>query len=453
MNIPINPGNFSGLAAVAGNGRAPNLSLPIPGSEGFKRQQALNAQLGQMGSSIAKAMGGQGGGGAQGPAQQQVDPKMALALAKFEEQKQNNQFAQEMKQQEMAERKRQFDLKIQQNAYEQARTDKAGEIEAKAAAGMSYLQLTPEEQEADETRTQIVSAGQQLGWFNEEEAQQLQMMPKPMFDTRVKTWTLQSVKALEIQKELAGKQAKELKEKGKVAQVYNPETGEMEETSQPLSTTQTTREQESIVNMLDQVDKMQQLGGDFKEEYLTGAGRIKDYVGQLSSLFPGISSKVIGEENTNDIRKWRQKKAGFSSTLGQFFAAYVKEMTGVQFGMKEFEMRKKEVINAFDDPDEFIGKFNSMLGNMKTKLEVKQTLLRQGVPLNTPQFQEAFDKTLNNLQQNVNSELSTTPDQPSTFKRSDGKIFSIDVINQAAEKLGKTPEEIIKMQGLDPYDK
>ena len=150
----------------------------------------------------------------------------------------------------------------------------------------------------------------------------------------------------------------------------------------PLTSTVQKDIQKDVVGGIETIDSLSRIKGLYKPEFLTYPGKVAaEGRRQLEKLgFEGVGKKQIKE-----ISK-------FKSNVQQFFNQYKKEITGAAAGVKEMEDIKESIIALEDSPSEFEAKLQEMEEKAKRGLRIKQMILREGVPLGSPDFKEMHNE-------------------------------------------------------------
>lgn len=413
MALNINPINTSALAAYASN-RIGNLGLPVPANTGLGQ---LGAGLGSMLSGLGKGM-----------------------QARRAEERQNKLLAQEQANKDrefgLREKESESNLKYKEKlmgqldtaAEKMAKEEDADKLNTKRAALAGVLSLSDEELE--KYKPDYIAALQDADIINEEEANKYIAMEPGQLKTIAKAALYSTEKALSS-KNISGSKG------------VAPLGGSQEEESKqnmPLSKTNVTRQQQEIADMMKSLETLEQAGKKYSDEYLTLAGRGQAMVGSwLSSL---------GMDNA--WTQFTEDRSEFTSMLGRYFALYMKTMSGVQFGEKEMARREKDVINEKDNPAEFKGKLKSLLNEMKVHMEAKQSLIKEGIPLDSPEFQKKWDERVSSILNNVekkNQEGKPTIQFRDSYKGSDGNYYSIQQIEAAAKRNNMSVQDVIDKIG------
>jgi len=157
----------------------------------------------------------------------------------------------------------------------------------------------------------------------------------------------------------------EFDENGKVTRITQGELGKGDITTKVKGEMQT-----DITKLIEQASSMKKIGSDFKREYLTYWGRIKQ-----SGL--NIASKAgadIGPEGKEYVGGMR----AFVERVEAFYQKWRKEITGAQAVMKEIEMLRESVLNKKVSPDEFEASYNRMMDDIELSLKLKTELMKKG---------------------------------------------------------------------------
>lgn len=355
--LNLNRPDFGGLRALAGN------RLPVNRQPSLYEQFMKGAQQGQQLALNRERMDLR---------RQIADQNALMAQEKLAIAKQNAGSLQdyrnrdlEMRQQQIEAKDRQQQMKAMLDQRTQQEEDALEQRGAMAGTYILGFQNAQNDDEKELIKQQVIQNAANRGILQEEEAKTLlTKSPEEVYQVSMLDLMLtdkaKSLKALAGKKEGAGPLAQE---------------------RQPLSAATKTQTQKKAIYLKDSLGKLRDLGNTYAEEYLTTMGKVKGFAGKWSSKLG------LGQE---ELEKFTENRTKFLAKTSGFFSQYLKEMTGVQFGMKEFETRKKEMINAEDSPAEFKGKFNMLVDYMQRSLKTKNELLSKGLEVGTPEFEESF---------------------------------------------------------------
>ncbi len=174
--------------------------------------------------------------------------------------------------------------------------------------------------------------------------------------------------------------------------------------------------QQDTIKLIEQASSMRKIGQDFKKDYLTYWGRIKQYGLNVASK-GGID---IGTENKEFVSGMRT----FIERVEAFYQRWRKEITGAQAVMKEIEMLRESVLNKKISPDEFEASYTRMMNDIELSLRLKQELMQKGFKGNElgQKIDELFAQRKTQLNENV---TETTLPKGKTMKLSTGKTIII----------------------------
>jgi hypothetical protein len=439
MAIPVNPGNFSGLAAVAGRG-APNLSLPIPGSQAQKAALAREGLLAQVSENRQNRDLEREKLAAAQQARQTMTPYQQAQVSHQQQGYQLQKEKLQLQQKAMME-------EINGRAIQQVESEEKDTIEAKAMAASGYLSMAEEDKNSGETRQALVAAGVQQGWWSEEESQALLEMPREQFDVLAKSMLLQSTQALKIHGQMK-KKAESSAEK----RIYDPETGQLVYETMPATKPNINKTQEEIGSLEETAANIDVIDQKFDRSYFgPWAEYLKTPVLNTASGVYNAIEDISGGDTTirldKDNAEWLTSRANFKADLMRTAMVLIKQLSGVQYSDKQLEFMFEFIPDIkTDSPETAEGKIQSLKEGLKRSRGLKEDILKEGYKVGSPAYQKEY---LRRMKENI---TTGTSDTGATYMK-DGKTYSMDTIKSAADKLGITPQELIRQRGLEQYAK
>lgn len=192
-----------------------------------------------------------------------------------------------------------------------------------------------------------------------------------------------------------------------------------------ITTTTKGKLQEDTMKLIEQASSMRKIGEDFKRDYLTYWGRIKQYGLNVASK----SGADIGTENKEFVGGMR----AFVERVEAFYQKWRKEITGAQAVMKEIEMLRESVLNKKVSPDEFEASYNRMMNDIELSLKLKQELMQKGFKGN--ELGQKIDELF--TQRKTQTEIETESNKPNLLHFEDSEndyYIPPDKINKFKQK-------------------
>jgi hypothetical protein len=133
--------------------------------------------------------------------------------------------------------------------------------------------------------------------------------------------------------------------------------------------------QKDIVGGISTLNDLDRISKRYKEDFLTYQGQAAGW-GLAKVDKAGIPIGKAG-------KKFLKGKQAFKSGIDQFFNAYRKEITGAAAAYKELELLKDSLFSEKMGPTQFEAAFDELRDKIQQQTEFKQTLLAQGIPIDT----------------------------------------------------------------------
>lgn len=147
---------------------------------------------------------------------------------------------------------------------------------------------------------------------------------------------------------------------------------------QPLTQKSLNRAQDDIISTQSNLVDLDNIAKNYSDEYLT-------YKGQFGAAATKYKEK-LGIETSEDERRFLANRTKFTQGVEQFFNKYRKEITGAAASVQELEMLKKSMLNADASPTEFRAAYDKFRDVANAQLELKNSLLQQGIKPGTRDF-------------------------------------------------------------------
>lgn len=355
--INLNPGNFGGLAALAGT-RVGGLGLQSP-AEAYLKARGQNTEANIAQQKIAS-----------GERQSNLD-RIA----------QQNQFSEQNKlaQQEMGMRQKEFDNKMEIQAMGLAKTREADEMQATAAFAMTVAQMSPEEWEKD--KVSIINSMVQAGLADEDTGKKFVDMDHRTINRLSKVTAIMTGKASDYMKVMGEQESGSTK-------VYDPNTGKLVYESQPLTPSAKTDEQKSQLQMSKDFNNLGRIESHFNEKYLTTKGqqdlavsrtaeRLEGYP-LIGNIAQGVAGTFTGK-NKEERSQFLEEGTQFLNETEQFFMRYRKYITGAQAALKELSELRSRFLSGDMSSSEFRGSIRAIKDTYTADMGFQREALTKGV--------------------------------------------------------------------------
>jgi hypothetical protein len=416
MAIPVNPINMSGTAAFAGNSIG-HLGLPVAtydnlaqAGKGFGDQMTASQQLGVQ--------------------KQKMD---------IDNQNQQRLLAQTqsqigIQQQDMKLKQDQWQNQLQQQTYSNAINYNQHQLETNAT--FAYSMMNVPQQEWEQSKGQYIQAGQAAGLINDQQAKNFMGMNYKQMQLQARMGVLTNKNALDLQKQqgfIAGG--------GSEVSIPTP-NGPL--TYKTIGNTQKNRETDStdIGNDLAVLDQLKSSLDKYGPKYLTVGGKMAASVGGWLSASPlaqqglkaiGVDPKPLIDHATGES-EWK--------TVNKQLKYFVAKAYGNgQVSARILKQIDQDIPSSAEDPADYAGRVNGLYTTMKNAIQQKQNLLQEGIPLNSPAFDQLLDQRLQSMQAKMQS---TNQGENSSPNNSQGQQFKItnDLVQQVSAKTGKSPDQV-----------
>lgn len=422
MALDLQPPNFSALAALAGT-RVGGLGLAVPKTTGWQGlNEGLQAGMARGDKKDAQAQEMQLNQQKLAQQQSQFNASQGLDQQKMDVLKQNADTQAKKEEHESAVKEMQAQLKSRVD-QDKEQLNKRGALASAYIVGYKQAQ-SPEDQA--KVKEEMLGHAHNSGIIDDTEFTKLDKLdPKALYSQSLIDLMVTN-KASELKALMGGKENE----------------GALAGDRAGATTATKTELQKGEVNVLDRMRQVEQIGNKYADSYLTTGGAVKGFAGEMSSKL-GLAGKVPGAAGAEEFLT---KKSEFTTTINKMFSNYVHDMTGAGMGMQEFDRRKQEMINASDSPAEFKGKLKALLTDMTKGLELKQEFQKKGIPLNSPEFKDAWDKRVNKISEQVNGG-GAAPETPGTYQYK-GQTYTDKDIDETAKAHGISREEVLKKLGV-----
>lgn len=140
----------------------------------------------------------------------------------------------------------------------------------------------------------------------------------------------------------------------------------------PLTTTQQSKNQQSMINAQNSIEKLKAIGSSYADKFLT-------YSGQIKGAWTGLKEKAGFKLDKQD-KDFLTDFTTFTTEVKRFFNAYRKEITGAAAAVQELEQLKQSVINGDMSPTEFKAAFNSLMNGFNDELTRYYGYATSGIP-------------------------------------------------------------------------
>lgn len=375
MPIQPNPGNFGGLAELAGS-RIGNLGLEVPGSDAWRRWQAEQSVRQQDQAQLQKGLLSFLESGKQDRQlqQEQALKERAMSLQERQQAQQSGIDERKMILMETAQ-KEQAALQSQKLAMAKLLNEKAerinsmGSFAAQARLAMEQVG-TPEEAKA--LRTEILADAVKEGYIQKSESQSLNKMPLSRFKSALDFKILQLGKVNDYQRLMGSK--KETK------------------SSDPSELTPSTKTtlQKDVIDRDQALRELAPIRANFKKEYLTAGGQGTKWASEWADYLQDVP--VVGKlanagaelatgKNKEQREQFIQDSTKYLNSVERFFQQrYRKPITGAQAALDELKELRKSFLSGNMSPAQFQGALDGIVQGYTSEAEFKQNVLSKGMP-------------------------------------------------------------------------
>ncbi len=151
----------------------------------------------------------------------------------------------------------------------------------------------------------------------------------------------------------------------------------------PLGRTASNDVQKEIAPLEMQKQQIEHIGDLYSPDFLTYKGKARTAINRFidKTGFSGPEGKAQLAGATK-----------FKQNVEQIFNAYRKDITGAAASVGELERLKQAVINTDQSPTEFEAAMGEFAQALQRGLDIKKSLLDQGIPLGSTQFSKAFEQ-------------------------------------------------------------
>lgn len=440
MAIPINPGSFGALSALASQNmsgfRLPlNTSSPLGSlfaglnagmqqrTENDQRQQQLDQQMqiANMQNQIAQG-------------------RLAVDQGQLGVQQGQLELDRQMAPQKMGMMQQEMELRKQQMALEQIKTRAAMDDVGlkKRGAYAAGLMVAPD----IKTQDLALDNAYKNGAMSKDEYTQMKGLD---FNQR---------KAIATQDFMQTNSAQEYKalqtpqDKNGLNMTFDPQTGQLTSLSQQPGQKAVNDLQSDVSQGVSNLNQLQSIANDYKKQYLTFTGKAYGKAGSILSAAPESIQNLASSAglDPNEAADYRAKQKEFMGQITQMQFGIMKQLSGVNYSDQQLERMKGGVVSEDDSPADFEGKLNGFIKFSRAAMEVKQDMLRDGIPLNSPEAAKRLDKKLSEMSSKVSSENSKNTSTGSRYYFQ-GKPISKETYNATLQKYkaqGYSEEQIHK---------
>lgn len=383
-DINPNPGNFSGLAAVAGRNTG-GLGLKVPGSGllewkklANQKNQAVAGRLTNFGKGLL----------GQDEQNQEMDLKeRAMALQEgragdqaglaergmaLQERGQEHNIAKEEQRAEMSGLIKQEETKIHE----------MGSFAAQARISMEDV---PDPAEASALQQEIVSESVSNGYVTKEEGEQLSRLPVSRFKSALDFKIMQLGKVSEYQK-MRPKQTKGKGGKSGDVTIRRPD-GTVVQISEPTATVKT-QSQKDITTAGDNIKELTDMYQNAPDEFFgaQALGQNATMAREWAAGVPGLSGIDASPEQKQQLEKY----SGFIGQSEMNAMTVIKQLSGVQYSDKQLEFLRSILpsIGAGTTKSQFNGRAKNLLRFFDDVKESREQLLKNGYDLGSPEYEE-----------------------------------------------------------------
>lgn len=153
---------------------------------------------------------------------------------------------------------------------------------------------------------------------------------------------------------------------------------------QGTTTAQTNRLQDDITNSLQTLNALDGIANNYSAQALTYPGQLRGAVGVQLGKLTGKSGD----------KEYIEKQTAFKNSVNQFFNQYRKLITGAAASEKELAGLKESILNTDQSPEQFESAYKQFRALTVKSMEISQQLLREGIPIGSPQYGEEMDRRL-----------------------------------------------------------
>jgi hypothetical protein len=153
--------------------------------------------------------------------------------------------------------------------------------------------------------------------------------------------------------------------------------------STPTPATQSQLQQD-ITTSLSNLKRMDSIKDKYVSSYLT-------YAGQARAGLGAFMSKAFNSRNDANFVQGRTK---FVNDIQQLFNQYRKEITGAAAAVQELDRLKASMLNEDMSPLEFEAAYSQFRDFSERALQLKQQLIREGIPVGSAEFGQRMDESL-----------------------------------------------------------
>lgn len=153
---------------------------------------------------------------------------------------------------------------------------------------------------------------------------------------------------------------------------------------QSTATAQTNRLQDDVTNALQTLNALDAIANNYSAQALTYPGQLRGAVGVQLGKLTGKSGD----------KEYIEKQTAFKNSVNQFFNQYRKLITGAAASEKELAGLKESILNTDQSPEQFESAYKQFRALTVKSMEISQQLLREGIPIGSPQYGEEMDRRL-----------------------------------------------------------
>lgn len=372
MNIPVNPGNFQGLGALAGS-RVGYLGLPVPGSAGREQQRINLAKQQSLFNSGQALLNREQADKALLQQQANADRNFGLAERQVALQEQKAQ-------QDMAmEREKMNMVKLLKEKEE-----KINDMGAFATSSRIMMENVTDPNDAVAAKEEIISNAIEKGYVTKEEAKGLKQMPISRFKSALDFKILQLNKVAEYHKMSPKKEDA----KGSGTEVVLPD-GTVVRSSTSEATAPTKNQlQKDIVGAEDNIRQLNK-SLQVPDSYF-GAQALKQkmtFGREWAESIPGVGH-LIGPSESD--KKELANFADFKANTELMSMNIIKQLSGVQYSDKQLEFLKQILpdIGPGATRSQFEGRSKFLMRFFNDIKQSREELLNDNFKLGSPAYKE-----------------------------------------------------------------
>ena len=393
MSFNINPGNFSGLAAMAGNVIG-NLGLPTPhpasnGAGDLMKglagglSQLQNHSLKEKKLEMAQQQLGNKDAATQERlrmSQERIDQRGSLADMKMEFEKKKLDVQQRLKSSETEAKKR----------MQMTKED----LHTRTTASAQFLNELKQAETPEQERMIIennLNSAKESGIIDNDEYSKMWKAPTNEVSQILMSEIIMNDKILDRGLVKSKAPAERGKKEASTPTVQTDSDGASSIPFVKLETTTKKDVENEQIKTNDSLNQLDRLTSQYKKDYLGAGGQLKRKVlgiRDYASTSPILGSTV---ELDDDQKKWLHNYSDFSANAKSIALQVIKDASGLSYTDKQLEFMKQVVPDPeVDSPSIFEGKLDGMKNRLESIKGIKEGLIKQGVKLGTKEYEDKW---------------------------------------------------------------